>query len=63
VGQVLHHFDRSSHYASATYRQALTANGCTASMSRKRNCYDNATLESFWSTIKHELVYRRTFMT
>ena len=63
VGQVLHHSDRGCQYASATYRQALAANGCIASMSRKGNCYDNATMESFWSTLKHELVYRRKFMT
>jgi transposase InsO family protein len=45
VGQVLRHSDRGSHYAIATYRQALAASGCVASMSCKRNCYDNATLE------------------
>lgn len=63
VGQVLHHSDRGCQYASATYRQALADNGCIASMSRKGNCYDNATMESFWSTLKHELVYRRKFLT
>jgi transposase InsO family protein len=51
VGQVLPHSDRGCQYASATYRQALAANGCIASMSRKGNCYDNATMESFWSTL------------
>jgi putative transposase len=63
VGQVLHHSGRGCQYASATYRQALAANDCIASMSRKGNCYDNATMESFWSTLKHELVYRLKFMT
>jgi transposase InsO family protein len=63
VGQVLHHSDRGCQYASATYRQALASKGCIASMSRKGNCYDNATMESFWSTLKHELVYRRKFLT
>jgi transposase InsO family protein len=60
---VLHHSDRGCHYASATYRQALAASGCIASMSRKGNCYGHATMESFWSALKHERVYRRTFMT
>jgi transposase InsO family protein len=32
-------------------------------MSRKANCYDNAAMESFWSTLKHELIYRRRFAT
>jgi transposase InsO family protein len=63
VGQVLHHSGRGCQYASATYLQALAANDCIASMSRKSNCYDNATMESFWSTLKHELVYRLKFMT
>lgn len=63
VGQVLHHSDRGCQYASAAYRQSLAMHGCIASMSRKGNCYDNAAMESFWSTLKHELVYRRKFRT
>jgi len=60
---VVHHSDRGCQYASAAYRSALTANGCVASMSRRGNCYDNAAMEAFWSTLKHELVYRRDFRT
>jgi putative transposase len=60
---VLHHSDRGCQYASAAYRQALAQHGCIASMSRKGNCYDNAAMESFWSTLKHELVFRRQFNT
>jgi|SRR5437870_302443 len=57
------HSDRGVQYASADYRQALAQAGLVASMSRKANCYDNATMESFWSTLKLELVYRRDFAT
>jgi transposase InsO family protein len=60
---VVHHSDRGCQYASSVYRSALAANGCVASMSRRANCYDNATMEAFWSTLKHELVYRRDFRT
>lgn len=60
---LLFHSDRGVQYASGDYRQALRAAGCLASMSRKGNCYDNATMESFWSTLKLELVYRRHFAT
>jgi len=63
VGQVLHHSDRGCQYASTSYRQSLAHYNCIASMSRKGNCYDNAAMESFWSTLKHELVYRRKFIT
>jgi putative transposase len=59
----LHHSDRGSQYASAEYRQLLTANGLEASMSRAGNCYDNAAMESFWGKLKTELVYRRSFAT
>jgi transposase InsO family protein len=58
---LLCHSDRGVQYASADYRAALAQAGCIASMSRKANCYDNATMESFWSTLKLELVYRRDF--
>ncbi len=60
---VLHHSDRGCQYASASYRQVLTEHGCVASMSRRANCYDNSTMEAFWSTLKQELVYRRRFLT
>lgn len=60
---LLFHSDRGVQYASADYRHALAHAAITASMSRKGNCYDNAAMESFWSTLKLELVYRRTFAT
>lgn len=60
---VVHHSDRGCQYASSVYRSALASNGCVASMSRRGNCYDNAAMEAFWSTLKHELVYRRDFRT
>ena len=60
---LLHHSDRGVQYASQDYRGRLLALGLEASMSRKGNCYDNATMESFWSTLKHELVYRCQFRT
>jgi transposase InsO family protein len=57
------HSDRGVQYASHDYRDALQHAQTIASMSRKGNCYDNATMESFWSTLKHELIYRRSFAT
>jgi transposase InsO family protein len=57
------HSDRGSQFASALYRQTLAAHGLTASMSRKGNCYDNAYIESFWSSLKYEVVYHRRFAT
>jgi putative transposase len=59
--ELLFHSDRGVQYASAQFRENLARAGVTASMSRKANCYDNATMESFWSTLKIELVYRRKF--
>jgi putative transposase len=60
---LLHHSDRGVQYASAEYRQALGASEVQASMSRKGNCYDNAAMESFWSTLKNELVHRVKYRT
>ena len=57
------HSDRGVQYASHDYRDALQSAQTIASMSRKGNCYDNAAMESFWSTLKQELVYRRHFKT
>mgnify|MGYP001558352926 FL=1 len=49
---LLHHSDRGSQYVDADYIQALVAAGIERSMSRAGNCYDNAAMESFWSTFK-----------
>ena len=57
------HSDRGSQFASAAYRQVLAEHGLLASMSRAGNCYDNALIESFWSTLKYELVYHHRFAT
>lgn len=58
---LLFHSDQGVQYAAGNFRAALAASGITPSMSRRGNCYDNATMESFWSTLKIELVYRRDF--
>jgi putative transposase len=51
---LLHHSDQGVQYACEEYRQALAAAGMICSMSRRGNCYDNAAMESFWSTFKTE---------
>ena len=60
---ILFHSDRGSNYASGDFRAALQQAKAIPSMSRAGNCYDNATMESFWSTLKFELVYREHFAT
>ena len=60
---MLFHTDRGVQYASRDFRAALSQASLVASMSRKGNCYDNAAMESFWSTLKLELVYRGIFLT
>ena len=53
-----YHSDRGSNYASKDFRSLLITNGITPSMSRKGNCYDNAVAESFFHTLKVEVVKR-----
>jgi putative transposase len=60
-GTLVHHSDRGSQYACDDYRKALEKADIAPSMSRKGNCWDNAVVESFFSTLKQELVYRTTF--
>jgi transposase InsO family protein len=62
-GSLVSHSDRGSQYAAGAYRERLAAAGITASMSRKGNCYDNAYAESFFHSLKVELVHRRKFKT
>ena len=57
------HSDRGAQFASVAYRQLLAQHGLVASMSRKGNCYDNAFIESFWSSLKYEVVYHQRFAT
>ncbi len=60
---LLHHSDRGCQYASDRYRDHLLAAALIPSMSRAGNCYDNALMESFWATLKRELVHRHRFAT
>ena len=60
---LVHHSDRGSVYASGDYRDALKAIGAVASMSRKGDCWDNAVAESFFATIKGEMLDERDFET
>jgi putative transposase len=60
---LLHHSDRGVQYACDAYRQMLKTHGLEASMSRSGNCYDNAMMESFWGTLKSELVYHEHYQT
>jgi putative transposase len=60
---LLHHSDRGSPYASDDYRAELRTNGVCASMSRKGNCWDNAVAESFFATLRAELIDRERYPT
>lgn len=60
---LIHHSDRGSQYASADYRQLLSDYGMQMSMSRKGDCWDNAVMESFFGTLKKELVHHRRYRT
>jgi len=60
---LIHHSDRGSQYCAPSYRKLLEQFGIIASMSGKGNCYDNAPMESFWGTLKSELVHHRKYKT
>jgi transposase InsO family protein len=60
---LLHHSDRGSQYASNEYQKLLKDNLIDCSMSRKGNCYDNAAMESFFATLKQELVYHHQYQS
>jgi putative transposase len=60
---LLHHSDRGSQYCSYEYRRLLGQFEMKVSMSGKGNCYDNAPMESFWGTLKQELIYHSHFRT
>ena len=60
---LLLHSDRGSQYASELYQLLLSKNGIICSMSRKGNCWDNAVMESFYRTLKVELIYQKTYET
>jgi len=60
---LIHHSDRGSQYCSPNYQKLLQQFGMKASMSRKGNCYDNAPMESFWGTLKNELIYHCRYRT
>jgi len=63
TSEVIHHTDRGSIYGSDDYRNKLVASGLIPSMSRKGDCYDNAVAESFFSTLKNELLYGERFIS
>jgi putative transposase len=60
---LLHHSDRGSQYASHRYQEQLQQQGIVCSMSRRGNCWDNAPVESFFATLKKELVHRENYRT
>jgi putative transposase len=60
---LIHHSDRGVQYCSKDYQELLKKNEFICSMSRKGNCYDNACAETFFSTIKNELIYLNHFQT
>jgi len=60
---LIHHTDQGRQYSSAAYVDVLKRHGMIASMSRRGNCYDNAVAESFFSSLKNELVHHTSFKT
>lgn len=62
-GPLIHHSDRGSQYTSFAFQELLAQNGITCSMSGQGNCYDNAPVESFFGTLKTELVHHVVYWT
>jgi len=60
---LIHHSDRGVQYCAHEYRRLVDQFKMRASMSRKGNCYDNAPMESFWGTLKNELVHHSRYKT
>jgi len=60
---LIHHSDQGRQYSSAAYVEILKKHGMIQSMSRHGNCYDNAVAESFFSSLKNELVHHSSFKT
>src|SRR5207249_10856878 len=62
-GRVIAHSDRGSQYASDHYQRLLGDHGITCSMSRRGDCWDNAPMESFFASLKKELVHDEDYQT
>jgi len=60
---IIHHSDRGSQYCSDAYQALLSKSGFICSMSGRGNCYDNARMESFYHTLKIELIYGQRYWT
>jgi putative transposase len=63
VTGLIQHTDRNSQYCAHAYQNLLKQFGMQASMSRRGNCFGNAPIESFWGSMKNELVYHRKLVT
>ena len=60
---LMHHSDQGSQYTSDDFQQLLKAQGITCSMSRRGECWDNAAMESFFSSMKTERLSRKVYRT
>lgn len=60
---LIHHSDRGIQYCSPKFQKLLERLAIVPSMSRRGNCYDNAPMESFWGTMKNELIHHRRYKT
>ena len=58
---LIHHSDRGAQYCADDYRKLVAQFGMQASMSRKGNCYDNAPMESFWGSLKNEMIHHQRY--